>query len=44
VEVSDTLDEALEQYHRAAAEFPRGNPEPFKMVFTHREDLSLPNR
>ena len=37
------LDEAIEQYHRAAGEFVKGNPEPYKMVFSHREDVSLGN-
>ena len=37
------FDEALEHYHRAASEFVRGNPDPYKMVFSHREDVSLAN-
>ena len=37
------FDEALEHYHRAASEFVKGNPEPYKMVFSHREDVSLAN-
>jgi len=37
------LDEVIEHYHRAAAEFVKGNPEPYKMVFSHREDVSLAN-
>jgi ketosteroid isomerase-like protein len=39
----DDVDEALEQYHLAAAEFIKGNPEPYKMVFSHREDVTLAN-
>jgi ketosteroid isomerase-like protein len=39
----DDLDAAVEQYHLAAAEFVKGNPEPYKMVFSHREDVSLGN-
>jgi len=39
----DEVDEVLEQYHLAAAEFIRGNPEPYKMVFSHREDVTLAN-
>ncbi len=39
----DDLDEVLEQYHLAAAEFVKGNPEPYKMVFSHREDVTLAN-
>jgi len=37
------FDEAVERYHRAAGEFVKGNPEPYKMVFSHREDVSLAN-
>ena len=37
------FDEAVEHYHRAAGEFVKGNPEPYKMVFSHREDVSLGN-
>jgi ketosteroid isomerase-like protein len=39
----EDVDEAIEQYHLAAAEFIRGNPEPYKMVFPHREDVTLAN-
>jgi ketosteroid isomerase-like protein len=39
----DDLDQVIEQYHRAAAEFIKGNPEPYKMVFSHQEDVSLAN-
>jgi ketosteroid isomerase-like protein len=39
----DNVDEVLEQYHLAAAEFIKGNPEPYKMVFSHREDVTLAN-
>jgi hypothetical protein len=37
------FDEAVEHYHLAAVEFVKGNPEPYKMVFSHREDVSLAN-
>ncbi len=37
------FDEALDHYHRAAGEFVKGNPEPYKQVFSHREDVSLAN-
>ena len=39
----DEVDEVLEQYHLAAAEFIKGNPEPYKMLFSHREDVTLAN-
>jgi ketosteroid isomerase-like protein len=39
----DELDDAVEQYHRAAGEFVKGNPEPYKMMFSHREDVTLAN-
>ena len=37
------FDEVVEQYHLALGEFVKGNPEPVKMVFSHREDVSLAN-
>jgi ketosteroid isomerase-like protein len=37
------FDEAVDHYHRAASEFVKGNPEPYKRVFSHREDVSLAN-
>jgi ketosteroid isomerase-like protein len=37
------LHEVLEQYHLAADEFSRGNPEPVKKIFTHRDDVILAN-
>ena len=39
----EDLSSALEQYHSAAAEFIKGNPQPYKMVFSHQEDVSLAN-
>jgi ketosteroid isomerase-like protein len=37
------LEEALERYHDAAAEFIKGNVEPYKAVFSQTEDVSLGN-
>lgn len=37
------LDEALKQYQLAAAEFIKGNAEPYKMLFSHRDDVTLAN-
>ena len=37
------FDVALEQYHLAAGEFVKGNPEPYKLVFSHRDDVSVAN-
>ena len=37
------FDEVVEQYQRALGEFVKGNPEPVKMVFSHREDVTLAN-
>jgi uncharacterized protein YceH (UPF0502 family) len=34
---------ALERYHSAADEFSRGDPEPVKRIFSHREDVTLAN-
>src|SRR5919202_1031279 len=40
---ASTFDEIAEEYHRAVAEFVKGNPEPNKQVFSHRDDVSLAN-
>jgi ketosteroid isomerase-like protein len=37
------FDQAIEHYHQAASEFVKGNPEPYKRMFSHREDVSLGN-
>jgi len=37
------FDKAVERYHQAANEFVKGNPEPYKLMFSHREDVSLGN-
>ena len=37
------FDEALEAYQRALGEFVKGNPEPAKMLWSHREDVTLAN-
>ena len=37
------FDEAVDQYQRALGEFVKGNPEPVKMMFSHREDVTLAN-
>ena len=39
----DDVDELIEQYFRAQREFLRGNPEPVKDLFSHREDVTLAN-
>jgi ketosteroid isomerase-like protein len=39
----DDLDEVVKQYHLAAREVVNGNPEPYKMVFSHRDDVSVAN-
>jgi ketosteroid isomerase-like protein len=39
----EDLDVAIEEYHRAAGEFVRGNPAPLKMTFSHQDDVSLGN-
>jgi ketosteroid isomerase-like protein len=41
--VADNLDELIEQYHQALDEFLKGNPEPLKMMYSHREDVTLAN-
>ena len=37
------FDEVVAHYQRALGEFIKGNPEPNKMVFSHREDVTLAN-
>jgi hypothetical protein len=39
----DDVDEVLEQYHLALDEFLKGNPEPVKKIWSHREDVTLAN-
>jgi ketosteroid isomerase-like protein len=39
----DDFDHVLEQWHLAQGEFLKGNPEPVKRLFSHREDVSLAN-
>jgi hypothetical protein len=37
----DDVDKVIEQYQLATAEFIKGNPEPYKMVFSHRQYVTL---
>jgi len=39
----DDVDALIERYKLATAEFVRGNPEPYKGLFSHREDVTLAN-
>jgi ketosteroid isomerase-like protein len=39
----DEVEELLEKYKLATAEFVRGNPEPYKALFSHEEDVTLAN-
>ena len=39
----DDLDQVIEQCQRALGEFLKGNPEPNKAMFSHREDVTLLN-
>ena len=39
----DDVDQLIEQYHLALGDFVKGNPEPVKNLFSHREDVSLAN-
>jgi ketosteroid isomerase-like protein len=43
VTAMDDFDAAVEQYHLAAAEFVRGNPEPYKSRFSQGEDVTVAN-
>jgi ketosteroid isomerase-like protein len=37
------LQKIVQQYHSSADEFSRGDPEPVKTVFSHRDDVTLAN-
>jgi ketosteroid isomerase-like protein len=39
----DDVDELIEQFHLAQREFVKGNPEPVKQLFSHRDDVTLNN-
>ena len=39
----DDLDRVLEQWHPASDEFLKGNPEPVKKMWSHKEDVTLAN-
>src|SRR5215216_2310135 len=39
----DDVDKLIEHYQLATAEFIKGNPEPYKELFSHREDVTLAN-
>jgi ketosteroid isomerase-like protein len=39
----DDLDQVIERYQRALNELLKGNPEPNKAMFSHREDVTLLN-
>jgi hypothetical protein len=41
--VVDDIDQLNEQCHLASGEFLKGNPEPVKKLWSHREDVSLAN-
>jgi ketosteroid isomerase-like protein len=40
---SDGIDSAIERNHFAMSEIVKGNPEPCKVLFSHRDDVSLGN-
>ncbi len=39
----DDVNQLIEQFHLASDEFLKGNPEPTKKLFSHREDVTLAN-
>jgi ketosteroid isomerase-like protein len=39
----DDLDQVVDQSHLALGEIVKGNPEPLKAMYSHREDVSLAN-
>jgi ketosteroid isomerase-like protein len=40
---ADDVDELIEQYQLGLGEFMKGDPEPVKELFSHREDVTLAN-
>jgi hypothetical protein len=40
---SDDVDRLNERYHLASGEFLKGDPEPVKKLWSHKEDVSLAN-
>ncbi len=41
--LDELVDELIEHYQLASGEFLKGNPEPVKKLWSHREDVSLAN-
>ena len=41
--VADDVDQLTEQYQLGLEEFMKGNPEPVKELFSHRDDVTLAN-
>jgi ketosteroid isomerase-like protein len=39
----DEVDQLIEQWQLAAGEFVKGNPEPVKKLWSHKEDVTLAN-
>jgi ketosteroid isomerase-like protein len=39
----DDVDELIEQFHLAQGEVVKGNPEPAKRLFSHREEVTIAN-
>jgi ketosteroid isomerase-like protein len=37
------IEQIVEQYHRAADEFSRGDSEPVKLLYSHADDVTLAN-
>ncbi|HLW18209.1 MAG TPA: nuclear transport factor 2 family protein [Actinomycetota bacterium] len=41
--VSESFHDVVENYHLAAAEFVKGNPEPYNALWSHAEDVTVGN-
>jgi ketosteroid isomerase-like protein len=39
----DDVDQLIDQYHQALDEFMKGDPQPVKELFSHRDDVTLAN-
>jgi ketosteroid isomerase-like protein len=40
---ADDVDQLIERYQRGLGDFMKGNPEPVKELFSHKEDVTLAN-
>jgi hypothetical protein len=44
VAAANDVDQLIDQYQLALGEFVKGNPDPVKELYSHRDDVTLANR